>query len=135
MFKKCLVNAVLIGAFFATGSALAEKPSHITSDETGSVYHGTEYRKVGERWQRVDTWNNFTSPGTSFERAYRLGDVSADGQYVYVGDAEGTWQLRPHRYDFRGGRLTHADPFTHTAAAANANLSPEDTRNMSAPID
>ena len=135
MLKKSLVAASTVSALLISGYALADAPFHRTPDETGSVYHGTEYQKVGDRWQRVDTWNNFASPGSTFERPYQRGDVSPDGQYVYLGDAEGTWQLRPHGYDFRGGKLTHADDFTHSAAAANANLSPEDSLNRNRAVD
>ena len=135
MLKKSLVAASTVAALFASGYALADAPFHRTPDETGSVYHGTEYRKVGDRWQRVDTWNDIASPGSKFERPFRIGDVSSDGQYEYTGDPQGTWQLRPHRYDFRGGKLTHADDFTHSAAAANTSLSREESLNWNKAVD
>ena len=135
MLKKSLVAASTVAALFASGYALADAPFHRTPDETGSVYHGTEYRKVGDRWQRVDNWNDFASSGPKFERPYQIGDVSADGQYVYTGDSQGTWQLRPHRYEFRGGRLTHADDFTHSAAAANTNLSSQEGLRLNRAVD
>jgi hypothetical protein len=135
MLKKSLIAASTAATLLVSGYALADAPFHRTTDETGSVYHGTEYRKVGDRWQRVDTWNDFASQGAAFERAYRTGDVSPDGLYVYVGDAEGTWQVRPHGYDFQGGKLTHADDFTHSAAAANANLSREEGLKLNKVLD
>ena len=135
MLKKSLVAASTVAALFASGYALADAPFHRTPDETGSVYHGTEYRKVGDRWQRVDTWNDIANPGPKFERPYQIGDVSPDGQYVYRGDAEGTWELRPHASYFRGGKLTHADDFTHRAAAANTNLSPEESLILNRAVD
>jgi hypothetical protein len=52
--------------------------------------------------------------------ALRPGDVSADRQYVYLGEASG-WQLRPMEYRFENGRLAHVDePAGHMERRAAA---------------
>lgn len=41
-------------------------------------------------------------------KALQAGDISADRQYVFLGE-EGGWQLRPMVYRLEGGRLVHVD--------------------------
>lgn len=48
----------------------------------------------------------------------RPGDVSPDGQYVFVNDQRG-WQLRPYSYVWSGGQLAHASdcPYVYASTA------------------
>lgn len=59
---------------------------------------------------------NKVTPGklTSAERqaANRLPAVIADNQWEFLGGEAG-WSLRQHGYEFRQGRVVHADPFSH----------------------
>ncbi len=50
----------------------------------------------------------------------RVGDISADREYVYLGE-EGGWQSRQMENRFEGGRLVHVDdPAGHMHRSADA---------------
>jgi hypothetical protein len=45
----------------------------------------------------------------------KLGDVSADGQLVFLGDNRG-WQPRPYKYELQGTQLVHASDCPYVIA-------------------
>ena len=52
-------------------------------------------------------------------KALRVGDISADREYVFLGEGSG-WQIRPMEYRFEGGRLVHVDdPVGHMHRTAD----------------
>lgn len=55
----------------------------------------------------VPNFDSATLAPASARGMPKLGDVSADGQLVYLGDNRG-WQPRPFVYVFDGARLVHA---------------------------
>lgn len=59
---------------------------------------------------------NHVSPGTlsKAEAAERERSEAArrDPNWVYAGEEAG-WELRPHAFELRGGRILHADDFAH----------------------
>lgn len=59
---------------------------------------------------------NHVSPGaiSKAERAEieRLEAARTDPQWVFAAEAAG-WELRPHSYELRGGRLVHTDALAH----------------------
>ncbi len=99
----CAPLAAWAGEFFET-----------TNDEAGS-------RIVTPRFGAPTTGS---APAAS--TALRVGEISADRQYVYLGD-EGGWQLRPMTYRFEGGGLAHVDdPVGHMFRLAdNSPFTPE----------
>ncbi len=45
----------------------------------------------------------------------KIGDLSADGNYVFKGDAVG-WELAPHQKAMKNGKLVHVDKLSHNTA-------------------
>ena len=107
--QQALIAAMLLGASVAP--ALATAPMHAANGDAGVVAHGAEYSRINGQWQRVDTWNGLGAAAPD-RRAYRQGDTSADGNYVYVGGEKG-WELRSHGYKWQNGSLVHADALRH----------------------
>ena len=55
----------------------------------------------------------------------RLGEISADRQYVYQGEQVG-WQLRSMQYRFENGRIVHVDdPVGHMSRKADSTRPPQ----------
>ena len=80
----------------AAGFAGAADVFHASNDEPGTLNH-----VVPGNATRVEP-----------QAADRLGSLSADAQWVFLGEEAG-WSLRPHGYAFKDGRLAHNDPFSH----------------------
>lgn len=83
-------------ALAAPAIALAEPLWETTNDEPGS-------RIVAPRFGTIAK-----SAPVAGVKPLAAGAVSADRQYVFLGE-EGGWQLRPMQYAFQGGRLVHVD--------------------------
>jgi hypothetical protein len=45
----------------------------------------------------------------------KIGDLSADGNYVFKGDGIG-WELAPHKKALKNGKLVHVDKLSHDTA-------------------
>jgi len=91
--------ALGIGFTIALGAPLAVLAGGLwetTSDEAGS-------RIVAPPFGAVSTRSAVTT-----SELLRIGAISADRQYAFLGD-EGGWQLRPMEYRIEGGRLVHVD--------------------------
>ena len=121
---QALLAAMLLGA--AAAPAMAAAPFHAANNESGFVEHGPEYRRVNGQWQRVDTWNGLDSPAPE-RRAYRQGEVSADGNYTFVGGDRG-WALRTHAYKWENGGFVHADTLRHDTPKPSLNMTEEEKR-------
>lgn len=134
MLNKPVLAFAAAVALIGVGVAHAEAPFHRSNDEAGWVMHGPEYRKVGGVWKRIDVWNGFDNPSPVFQGTYRLGEPSADGLYEFVGGDEG-WRLRPHRIEFRAGRVVHSDDLGHGAPRANQGLKAEELMKRDWPTD
>lgn len=91
----------LIAAMLSTIALVAHASStfHPSNDEAGTENH--------------------VSPGTlsKTQRAESEGAEAArlDPNWAYAGEASG-WELRPHSYELRGGRVVHTDDFPHDTA-------------------
>lgn len=94
--RKSLTTLALALSLVAPAAALADGFWITTNDEAGSRIVAPEFGSVGKTTPAADV--NPLAAGT----------VSADRQYVFVGE-EGGWQLRPMQYAFQGGRLVHVD--------------------------
>lgn len=89
-----LAFAAALGAI--TSGASASSTFHASSDETGSTMHvvpGTLTKTERETLDRIELAN-------------------ADPNWVYRGEEAG-WELRPHSYEIRRGRLAHTDRIPH----------------------
>lgn len=114
MFNRKSILSLALATVLATPfAALADGFWTSTNDEAGNQVVapkiGTPYRSV--------------APADS--KPLALGDVSADRQYVFLGEGSG-WQLRPMTYALQGGRLVHVDdPVGHMHRTAdNTPLTP-----------
>jgi hypothetical protein len=87
-----------LGLAIALGSPLASFAVvwETTNDEAGSRIVAPALGTASKSVRPAET------------KALRPGDLSSDGQHVYLGEASG-WQLRPMEYRFENGRLTHVD--------------------------
>ena len=94
--RKSLTTAALAFLLAAPAAALADGFWIQTNDEAGHQVvpptFGAPYRTVEPK----DT------------KPLAFGDVSADRQYVFLGE-EGGWQLRAMQYAVKDGRLVHVD--------------------------
>ncbi len=114
--RKSLTAAALAFLLAAPAAALAEGFWIRTNDEAGSQVvppaFGAPYRTVEPK----DT------------KPLALGDVSADRQYVFLGE-EGGWQLRPMQYAVQDGRIVHVDdPVGHMHRLADSSALTEQQR-------
>jgi len=121
---QTLLAALLLGA--TAVPAMAEAPFHLANNEIGFVEHGPEYRRVNGQWQRVDAWNGLDSRVPE-RRPYQQGDISADGNYMFVGGEQG-WSLRPHAYEWENGGPIHADTLRHDKPKPSLNMTEEEKR-------
>ena len=94
---KTTILALAITAISTTvGTAIASTTFHPSSDEPGTtvqVVPGTITKAERESLDRAEA-------------------ATAQGDWVYRGGEAG-WELSPHSYDFRGGRLEHSDRIPH----------------------
>jgi hypothetical protein len=126
-----LIRHACLSAFLlvvALPPAMSTEPTHVSNNERSFVEHGTEYRNVEGKWQRVDTWNRLDTPAPD-RRPYRRGDISSDGNYVYVG-GDRLWILRSHAYRFENGRLVHADTLRHDTPRPSLQMTEAERRSM-----
>ena len=102
--------AVRIGLAFALGAppfAVADGFFETTYDEAGSRVVAQPFGLTSRGRAPLDIV------------PFRLGDISADRQYVYLGE-EGGWQLRPMENRYENGRWLHVDdPPGHMTRAAD----------------
>lgn len=105
--RKALIalgTTMILGAPFG---AYADVTWITTNDEAGSRIVITRDDPATARIAPVAT------------KALRVGDISADRQYVFLGEGSG-WQIRPMEYRFEGGRLVHVDdPVGHMHRTAD----------------
>lgn len=105
--RKALIafgTTMILGAPLA---AFADITWITTNDEAGSRIVITKDDPATTRIAPVAT------------KALRVGDISPDRQYVYLGEGSG-WQIRPMEYRFEGGRLVHVDdPVGHMNRTAD----------------
>lgn len=98
MFKKTIPLTVALSLSLWAGTASADQTFHQSKDEAGVIIHyvpGTKSRAQVEM-ERIEALGNPTT---------------ADG-WRYVGGDTG-WELVPHSYAFRGGKLVHSDNIDH----------------------
>ena len=68
------------------------------------------------------------TPRLATAQPLRVGDVSADRQYVFLGDENG-WQSRQMQYRYQSGSLAHVDdPAGHMARLADTRPLTEQER-------
>ncbi len=134
MFKKTIPAAVAVVLSLSAGAALADQTFPLLNDaavkndvtandwryvggETGweLVPHAYEFRNG--KLVHADKFDHSTPKPSlaSIEQARNA--VTADG-WRYVGGETG-WELVPHAYEFRSGKLVHADKLDHTAPKPN----------------
>lgn len=105
--RKALIafgTTMILGAPLA---AFADVTWITTNDEPGSQIVITKDDPATTRIAPVAT------------KALRVGDISPDRQYVFLGEGSG-WQIRPMEYRFEGGRLVHVDdPVGHMNRTAD----------------
>lgn len=68
------------------------------------------------------------SAAAPYARPPRAGDISADREYVFMGE-EGGWQIRPEEYRVEGSGLVHVDdPVGHWNRTGDMSLLTEAER-------
>ncbi len=88
--------AIVVASIGAALPAAASSTFHATNDEPGSLNHvvpGTLTRAQRHELNRIES-------------------QVEDPLWAFTSE-EGGWELRPHTYDFRDGRLRHTDAFAH----------------------
>jgi len=114
--RKPLTGIALALSLAAPAIALADGFWIRTNDEAG---HQVAPPRFGEPYRAAPPRE--TKP-------LAFGDVSADRQFVYLGEAGG-WQLRPMQYVRQGGRLVHVDdPVGHMHREADRSPLTEQER-------
>ena len=114
--RKSVSALGFVIAFGAPLAAFADSFWETTNDEAGSRIVVQQFGKVAK-----------SAPLAAVD-PLRLGDVSGDRQYVYLGEASG-WQLRPMQYGFENGRLAHVDdPVGHMQRVADTRPLTEQQR-------
>lgn len=101
MTRKMYLIAISVLGFAHVGFAAAAGSSHPDNSESGTVYHGPEYKRADGKFARVDTWNASTSVSNSAA-------PSPDPNWEFVGGDSG-WQLRQPHYSLRGDRIDDND--------------------------
>lgn len=99
MFKKTIPLTVAISLSLLAGEAAADQTFHPSKDETGTIMHIVPGLK-----SRAQVSAEQTAPAKK--------EVFTDG-WRYVGGDTG-WELVPHAYAFRGGKLLHIDNIDHS---------------------
>ncbi len=117
MFIRKSISALGFAiAFGAPVAALADSFWETTNDETGTRIVAPPFG------------TNSRGAASTAVKPLRLGDISTDRQYVFVGE-EGGWQLRPMQYRVEGGRLAHVDdPVGHMERLADTRPLTEQQR-------
>lgn len=103
MFKKTIPLAVAVVLSLSAGAAVADQTFHPSKDE-GTVMHvvpGTKSRA------QIEADRN------EADRNAAARNVATPDEWRYVGGETG-WELIPHAYSFRNGKLVHADKFDHS---------------------
>lgn len=77
-------------------------------EESGWQIRPIEYRFENGRLIVVNAPRGQMRPLAAEVTPLKLGDISPDREYVYMGE-EGGWQIRPMLYVFERGRLVHVD--------------------------
>lgn len=93
--RKSITSLGLVVALVSPAAALADFTWIRTNDEAGSAWVFTP-DVATKRVTPVDT------------KALKLGDLSADRQYVFIG-GDSDWELRQMEHRFESGRLVHVD--------------------------
>jgi len=107
--RKYVTTLGLAIALGAPLTALADGFWETTNDEAGSRIVVPQLGAVSR--------NSAAAPAAPL----RVGAISADRQYVFLGE-EGGWQLRPMEYRVEGGRLVHVDdPVGHMHRLADSS--------------
>lgn len=94
--RKSLTTLAIALSFAAPAAALADGFWVTTNDEPGSRIVAPAIGSIAK-----------SAPAARVS-PLAAGAVSADRQYVFLGEEAG-WQLRPMQYAFQGGRLVHVD--------------------------
>jgi hypothetical protein len=94
--RKALLAMGATVALASPLAALADFTWIVTDDEPGSRYVWVESGPTSRSSPPADT------------QPSRVGDISADREYVYLGE-EGGWQSRQMENRFENGRLVHVD--------------------------
>lgn len=95
---KAPISILAIAALAVASAANASTTFHPSNDEAGTTVHvvaGTLTKSEREALDRAEA-------------------PAADSNWVYRGEEAG-WDLAPHSYEFRGGRLEHTDRIPHDA--------------------
>lgn len=117
MVKKSLLIAMGVATFIGSGMVTAAGPVHPANNESGSVYHGTEYAKVDGKLARVDKWNMQEETGNA---------PRANDSWDYIGGEPG-WQLRQPRFNFVNGRLVRTDTLPRDTPRAKVTADAENS--------
>lgn len=94
--KTPVLTLAIVAIAAGISAANASTTFHPSNDEPGTTVHvspGTITKAEQESLDRAET-------------------ASAQSDWVYRGEEAG-WELRPHSYGFRGGRLEHTDRIPH----------------------
>ncbi len=94
--RKALLAMGATVALVSPLAALADFTWITTDDEPGS------------RIVWVDSGSASRSSAPAYTQPPKVGDISADREYVYLGE-EGGWQSRQMENRFENGRLVHVD--------------------------
>lgn len=96
-------NSILSAAFaamFVPMAAVADSTFHVDRSEAGTTNH--------------------VAPGTLTRAQVITANADQarfDPDWEFLGGEAG-WELRPHAYEFRAGKLVHADSFDHASRRA-----------------
>ncbi|MBL0144244.1 MAG: hypothetical protein IPP91_19605 [Betaproteobacteria bacterium] len=77
-------------------------------EESGWQLRPIEYRFDNGRLLLVNAPSGHMQSLAAESTPLKLGDISLDREYVFMGE-EGGWQIRPMQYVFERGRLVHVD--------------------------
>lgn len=77
-------------------------------EEPGWQLRPIEYRFENGRLVLVNAPRGQMQPLAAEATPLKLGDISPDREYIFMGE-EGGWQIRPMLYVFERGRLVHVD--------------------------
>ncbi len=107
--RKSTLSLALAVALGAPLAAIADGAFVNTNDEAGSTIVSPIFGQPYRSATPTDT------------RPLAFGDISADRQYVYLGEGGG-WQIRPMQYRIEKGALVHVDdPVGHMHRQADTS--------------